>query len=484
MILKTLVGYLLKKKEGCLRPSFFDSEWYLNVYHDVKASKINPWIHFNRYGRYEGRFSCKEHADIWLFNTRSDIEKIEADFDSSTQINKNYFAWLLGRWYARADEWDSVLKAMEQYDFNIDAKNKNARDLMQGVLYYESLVHSASLLDAEAFLNSLKSQYPNAVVFDLLEANQCAPQVDSWLSHVNQIYDRSNLAGLTLIDNRPHFDALHHQEVPLCGLPHGLSEPLVSIIVPMFNAEESIRTVLRSLLSQSWQNIEVIVVDDASSDASCEAVESIASQDARVRLIRNQYNQGPYAVRNQGLQDAKGEFITVHDADDWSHAQKIESQLMPLLQNPSMIATMSHWARLTNDLQFGRWKTPSSWVNWVHQNVSSLLFRRSVFDTLGYWDNVKCNADMEYYHRILAVYGKDAIKPILPNVPLSMGRLSDSSITQQNETSIFSIFSGSRCDYTQSFMVWHAKMKTPSDLYMPFNPDQRLFPVPSSICHK
>ena len=98
-----------------------------------------------------------------------------------------------------------------------------------------------------------------------------------------------------------------------------------------FNAEGTIEQAISSVLAQSWTNLELIVVDDGSSDATAERIEQIAGKDERVRLLRTKRRGGPYAARNQALAAARGEFITLHDADDWSHPQKIELQVCALL---------------------------------------------------------------------------------------------------------------------------------------------------------
>lgn len=93
------------------------------------------------------------------------------------------------------------------------------------------------------------------------------------------------------------------------------SYPSVSIIVPAYNAEDTIGSTLSSLINQTFANIEVIVIDDGSSDNTMEVVEQYCATDSRVYLIKKE-NGGAGAARNAGLEKASGDFITFVDSDD------------------------------------------------------------------------------------------------------------------------------------------------------------------------
>lgn len=88
---------------------------------------------------------------------------------------------------------------------------------------------------------------------------------------------------------------------------------MISVVIPLYNKEASIKQSLMSVLFQSYQNLEVVIVDDGSTDDSVAKVEEI--QDSRIRLIR-QENGGPSKARNTGVKNAKGEWILFLDADD------------------------------------------------------------------------------------------------------------------------------------------------------------------------
>ena len=94
-----------------------------------------------------------------------------------------------------------------------------------------------------------------------------------------------------------------------------MNDPIVSIVMPAFNAAEFIGQALRSALAEGAVPVEVLVVDDASTDATVDVVRQC--QDPRVRLLVSEANRGPSAARNRALEQARGEWIAFLDADDW-----------------------------------------------------------------------------------------------------------------------------------------------------------------------
>lgn len=101
--------------------------------------------------------------------------------------------------------------------------------------------------------------------------------------------------------------------------------PLISILIPAYNAEAYITKALESVLRQTVQDIEVIVVDDASTDGTVGKVQGF--DDSRIRLITKQKNEGAQATRNQAMERARGEWIAFLDADDWYAPFRLERLL-------------------------------------------------------------------------------------------------------------------------------------------------------------
>jgi hypothetical protein len=107
------------------------------------------------------------------------------------------------------------------------------------------------------------------------------------------------------------------------------SAPLVSVIVPAFNVGPLLTDCLRSITTQTYPHLEVIVVDDGSTDRSADVVRGFAARDARVRLIV-QENAGVSSARNVGLERASGDYINFVDADDWIEPNTYELMVAAL----------------------------------------------------------------------------------------------------------------------------------------------------------
>lgn len=104
-------------------------------------------------------------------------------------------------------------------------------------------------------------------------------------------------------------------------------EDLVSVIVPAHSAAPFIRDAVTSALSQTYENIEVIVVDDASGDGTAQIVGEMASGDNRIRLFSHDTNLGPGTSRNKAIREARGRYLAFLDADDMWERNKLEEQL-------------------------------------------------------------------------------------------------------------------------------------------------------------
>lgn len=126
--------------------------------------------------------------------------------------------------------------------------------------------------------------------------------------------------------------------------------PLISVVIPCYNAEPYIREAVSSILAQSFSDFELIIVDDRSTDESSALVRQL--YDSRIRLLENQVRLGISLTRNRGLDEARGKYIAVLDADDISHPLRLEKQVRFLDRNPEF-GLVGSWVR-TIDQQSAR----------------------------------------------------------------------------------------------------------------------------------
>lgn len=111
-------------------------------------------------------------------------------------------------------------------------------------------------------------------------------------------------------------------------------QPLVSIIIPIYNAEKQIENCIKSIQKQSYPNIEIICVNDGSKDKTALILDGIAEKDSRVKVIHNK-NQGVSATRNCGIENASGEYIQFVDSDDELYENATESLVSAIIEDNS-----------------------------------------------------------------------------------------------------------------------------------------------------
>ena len=108
---------------------------------------------------------------------------------------------------------------------------------------------------------------------------------------------------------------------------------LISVIIPVYNVENFLYVCLNSVLKQTYQDFEIICIDDASTDSSLEILEYFAQKDSRVKILKNDSNKGPGYSRNKGLGIAKGKYISFLDGDDWFSPNTFEISIKKIKQD-------------------------------------------------------------------------------------------------------------------------------------------------------
>jgi hypothetical protein len=357
--------------------------------------------------------------------------------------------------------------------------------------------------DIRAYAGFMGQMWPSMVRQQRLSEEQVRAESPSWMADdwmlldmaragsdeerlrcFNQLLSSKGLSELELrppdhSGRLPAFDRLESRSPPPppSTTPDAdVPSPLVSIIVPVYNAQDTVETSIRSLLAQTWQNIEIIAVDDASNDGSLQVLERLAAGDRRVRVLRSVVNQGAYPSRNKGLKEARGDYVTVADSDDWHHPQKIERQVVHLQHHVNLMANMCACIRTRDDLQPMTRNRPF----FKHINPSSLLFRRlPVTEALGAWHAVRFGADTEFFNRLHLVFGSNAL--VTMDLPLFIARIRSDSLTAHPLHGYFGHDIGARKEYVESYRFFQSKA-TECDLrYSDAGIPMKPFPVPGPV---
>ena len=212
-----------------------------------------------------------------------------------------------------------------------------------------------------------------------------------------------------------------------------MSAPKVTVFIPVYNREKYIATAIDSILAQTFQDFELLLVDDGSTDASVQII--AAYRDPRLRLVRQETNQGIPKTRNKGLELARGEYIALLDSDDYAYPQRLARQVAFLDAHPEYVE-IGTWNRAMNARGVPMRKLKIQPV--LPQDVKAMLLfrcciknrsvlaRTAVLREYGYREEFPRCQDYDLHVRLAAEH------PIanLPQV-LVLGRLHDERYTGQ-----------------------------------------------------
>ncbi len=260
--------------------------------------------------------------------------------------------------------------------------------------------------------------------------------------------------------------------------------PKISVLMAVHQAESTVATAVRSVLEQTWQNLELIVVDDASTDQSLARIRQAAEADPRMRVLHNTRNVGPYVCKNIALQVATGTWITGLDADEWALPTRLERQMDNALRH-DLKASSTGMLRLTPHGLFSQIRrvgkvTPDGVLQ--HSPISTLFQRDFLKKTLGSWDSARFGADAELMARATLALGKEP--PSLPEPGLLSLDL-EGSLTNNPEFGLhprYGMTPGRRA-YREAWKYWHKEklangQASAERLYCTFPPESRRYRLP------
>lgn len=190
--------------------------------------------------------------------------------------------------------------------------------------------------------------------------------------------------------------------------------PLVSVIIPVFNYDRYLAEAIESVLGQTYQHLDVIVVDDGSTDQSSEVAKSFAGREVR---YCHQANAGIGPARNKGVELAQGEFLAFLDADDRWPLEKIERQLRAFKSDPALEMVFGQAVQLRNG---------SEWEAGVSDGTlpaaglipgmvaGTMLIKRDAFDRVGKFPgDLKVGEFIDWYSRAVELKVRQLVLPDL-----------------------------------------------------------------------
>jgi len=400
----------------------------------------------------------------------------------SAQDNRRVLAaaaWSLAKWYAYNRDYG---RALENLVLMTAAIPRMRRNVFTQLMVVECLLQLDLLDEAREWLQWASRGTETRAEFYFSTANIChalasrsgsLPSADAErLAWLNRVYEEG---GFSKIEKR---DA--NAPLTLGNLTVASPRPVeptakLSVLMPAYNCQDTLPIALTSILEQTWSNLEVLVVDDRSSDDTWQVIQRFAERDNRIIPLRHERNGGAYAARNTALAHATGEFVTVHDADDWSHPEKFAAQMLHALSHPDGIST-TIGVRVSMNLRFD---VKANMAGMLMENTSSLLARRQILTDLGGWDVTRLGADSEFYERIKARHNL-ATNKLFPATPLTLILFSGSSLTQTKAAGIATVNYGARRQYKEAYRFWHATEMAKPEPDLRMTPERR-FPAPRIV---
>jgi glycosyltransferase involved in cell wall biosynthesis len=424
-----------KVRNACL----LNEEWYLSTYRDVKMLDMDPVTHFVKYGILMKRDPNPDTSTSFItdvvhgLDKAKTVDQIEALLgDWQKNVSSERVLWAANRLVARTG-FDRVLSLAKQF-------------LSPGLMYS---IH-------------------------VLEANQSLSKGDrvGWLRNLNAYLTVSGVAPVTLAQESGSV----LENMGSYGLPRIEHGPKVSVIIPAFNAEKTIGYAVRSILDQTWGPLEVIVIDDHSTDDTWLKIQKLAKTDSRLIVLRNPVNVGPYVTKNVGLKISTGTYVTGHDADDWALPQRIQKQV-EFLQVNDFGFGLSGMLRMDANGVITR-------INPAGLNtqdgacasafISLMAETRLLKGIYGHWDDLRFAGDSEMIRRIQAAEKREI--PRLHQVGLFALNNPDGLTNHPDYGYSSGKISQARIQNRDAAALWHKTLDR-TNAYLDFPQQSRSYPV-------
>lgn len=188
------------------------------------------------------------------------------------------------------------------------------------------------------------------------------------------------------------------------------TQPLISVLVAVYNTKPFLRRCVDSLLCQTYENFEIVIVDDCSPDGAGELADSLARADERISVVHHEQNRGLSGARNTGLEHAKGDLVTFIDSDDWVEPDYL-SYLFSMMEATDADIAMSrnfYTSRFRKQVQVDEIETITPedmlcdiFYNRIHEGVWNRLYRKAVIGDRRFRLDAKTGEGMQFNSQVV-----------------------------------------------------------------------------------
>lgn len=176
-----------------------------------------------------------------------------------------------------------------------------------------------------------------------------------------------------------------------------VSDPEISVVLPVYNAAGIVEEAIASVRAQGHKSLEIVIVDDGSTDNSAAVIDRLRAPDIRAF---KQDNQGPSAARNRAIRESRGKIIAMIDADDLWPQGKLELQLGRLRRDPELLLVGGRIERVSMDGNSSDSERFPNGDQYSAPHLGAVLFRREAFDVVGLFDeSLRFSEDQDWFLR-------------------------------------------------------------------------------------
>jgi len=377
------------------------------------------------------------------------LEDLKKGIKSALKFNpKNIDAYNMAINLAIEEDSDYE-KAIKLCDKILELEPNNRQALTKKVLALGKLGISEEMIEASDFAQSILNDDDEVT----LTSAQAEWQVNSG-KHIDLVNSMLERHGMTTISSDDHNNSLAIEYIQCEAESMSSHNEMVSVIMTVYGKDKYLDVAINSILYQTHNNLELIIVDDLSPDDAWKYLQELSKKDSRIKLLQVEKNGGTYLAKNLGLTKAKGDYIAFMDSDDWTHPQRIERQITALKSKPNSKAVWHKYFRIdeTGNIIFrGKGALRNACI--------SLLCKKEVFEQIGFFDSLRVGADTEFVERIQAYFGKDAL--IEESIPSMFMLQHSSSLTGGGKFHIsWRSITDYRLAHHSSFREWHRKISS------------------------